>query len=360
MSKVFEKMLLSLKKQVLEILTYNHALSDSEFNSLALEIFEFQRRANPIYKKFVDQRIANKTLSNWIDIPALSTTAFKLTPVTSFDHAISRGCFHTSGTTESESGKHYFYDFELYNAAILPTFKEYVLPDLKTGERITMAVLVASPTEAPTSSLSHMMGVVKDKFGTAQSDYYYQNTRFDYDRLIQKLSESETIEEPIALLGTAFSFAFFMEELKKRNNRKFHLPNGSRIMDTGGFKGRTREIERDVFYRIMSERFRIPMTHIVNEYGMTELSSQFYDRSLVDMKPSFEKVGSSWAKIVIRDPLSLEPTGEGIVTVVDLANLYSLSAVATGDWGKMHKNGIEICGRAPGEMLRGCSLRLDS
>src|SRR5690606_18246177 len=105
-------------------------------------------------------------------------------------------------------------------------------------------------------------------------------------------------QQPVFLLGTAFAFVNALEEMSARGVR-FNLPFGSRIMETGGFKGRSREISRPEFYSALSEHFSIPVFNIVNEYGMTELSSQFYDCSLRDQAPGEQKSGPTWARVVI-------------------------------------------------------------
>ena len=148
-----------------------------------------------------------------------------------------------------------------------------------------------------------------------------------------------------------------------RLNVQFNLPFGSRIMETGGFKGRVRELSRGDFYPILSEAFGIPAFNIVNEYGMTELSSQFYDRSLRDQASSDWKAGPEWCRAICVDPETGDevPVGEpGLIRIVDLANVGSVIALQTEDVGIAAADGsFRVLGRVGQAQLRGCSLAMD-
>ena len=138
------------------------------------------------------------------------------------------------------------------------------------------------------------------------------------------------------------------------------LPAGSRIMETGGFKGRRREMARAPFYAMMAEAFGVPLHHIVNEYGMTELSSQFYDTSLRDGAPTAVKSVPAWTRVLCVDPATGREVAEGargLIRVVDLANLGSVMALQTEDVGVRHADGrFEVLGRVAAAPPRGCSL----
>jgi hypothetical protein len=141
-------------------------------------------------------------------------------------------------------------------------------------------------------------------------------------------------------------------------------------MDTGGYKGRSREVPKTELYAAYHRHFGIPLTHIVNEYGMTELGSQFYDRNLRDAAAGRDptdclpassriKLAPPWVRVVVVDPETLEPLdgpGPGLLRFIDLANLHTVLAVQTDDLGELRGEGFEILGRAASAEARGCSL----
>ncbi|HEX8958897.1 MAG TPA: hypothetical protein VF770_03650, partial [Solirubrobacterales bacterium] len=172
----------------------------------------------------------------------------------------------------------------------------------------------------------------------------------------------------VMLLGTAFAFVHFLDYCKERGLR-YALPKRSRLMDTGGFKGRSRELPRDELYALYREIFGVTAQYLVNEYGMTELGSQFYDATLIDhhlrrRRPP-RKLAPPWCRVSLVDAETLAPAapGEpGILHFFDLSNLYSVAAIQTEDLGRVvsaEDGGFEVLGRAEGAEARGCSLALD-
>jgi hypothetical protein len=177
--------------------------------------------------------------------------------------------------------------------------------------------------------------------------------------------ETRRCDGPVCVLSTAFALVHLLDA----GTGPIPLPPGSRVMETGGFKGRSREVERGELYRRVAELFAVPEGRIVAEYGMTELSSQFYDASLVIGHPSLAahprvKVPPAWMRSVAVDPVSLEPLppGEtGLLRHVDLCNRGSVIAVQTEDLGRVvdADGGIELFGRAPEAEPRGCSRAVE-
>jgi len=164
---------------------------------------------------------------------------------------------------------------EHYEASLLPTFRrfmfhEFQLPD----DRATMRILAPSQIEQPDSSLSHMFGVVLDALGEPGSDFDVKNGELLFDRVLTVLVESAASEMPITLCGTAFAFVHLIDHMGQRGVL-IGLPSASRIMETGGFKGRSREVPRTELYAELKRVLGIPAERIVNQYGMTELGSQF-------------------------------------------------------------------------------------
>lgn len=178
------------------------------------------------------------------------------------------------------------------------------------------------------------------------------------ERLAETLRE---LQGPVVAFGTAFAWVHFFDSVSER----FSLPSGSRVVETGGFKGRSREVARDELYTLFTERLGVPATHCLSEYGMSEMASQFYDSTLYDhvhgiVRP-VRKVALPWLRTRIMDPVTGQEakTGEaGLLAHYDLANLNSVLAIQTEDMGIAAEDddGFYLLGRAPGAVLRGCSL----
>jgi hypothetical protein len=239
-----------------------------------------------------------------------------------------------------------------------------VLPE---GRPMTMISLVPPPRDLPDSSLSHMIATVMERFGTGDSGWCATaSDGLDETELDRRLADARGNGDVICILGTSFSFVHWLDSLGDRSVRH-RLLDGSRLMDTGGFKGRSREIGRDELRTAYLDRLGIPPTHCVNEYGMTELCSQFYDASLRDavvrrtLGPD-RKVPPPWVRTMVVDPATLEPLPDGqtgLLRHFDLANLGSVIAVQTDDIGVIVDGGFQLLGRAAGAQPRGCSIAMD-
>ena len=316
-----------------------------DFNALALEVFELQRAHNPVYGAYCKRQ---PPVSRWEEIPAIPTSAFKDVPITCFPAAEAVAEFHTSGTTRAKAGKHFFKTMELYDAAIVTGFSAaFIEPGYR---RLPMCVLTPSPEEAPHSSLSHMMSVVMREFGETDSDYFVHAGALESERLARTLCEAQWAHQPVFLLGTAFAFVHFMDYCGKEDLR-LQLPPGSRVMETGGFKGRSREVAPAELHALLERH--LGTSWIVNEYGMTELSTQFYSRLHEPKHPP------PWSRVLIINPHTgkVAAPGEiGMIRVLDLANLWSSLCVQTEDLGRVTDDGFEILGRAANAEVRGCSL----
>lgn len=348
-----------LYREVSQIIDSGAPLPDPDFNAVALRLFRYQLSANPVYRGFFDAARRHAP-DHWKNIPALPATAFKRAKITAFPQDAATSWFETSGTTEGETGRHYFETLEVYEKAIIPPFKRLLLPDC---EKMRMEILTAPPDEMPHSSLVHMMKTVRQRFGTPESQYHISNNQVNLSSLSASLAQSAEKQKPVFLLGTAFAFVHALEEMAREKIR-FNLPFGSRIMETGGFKGRSREISRPEFYAVLSESFGIPVFNIVNEYGMTELSSQFYDKSLRDQEATDWKVGPAWTRVVIVDPetgTECAAGTPGLIRIIDLANVGSILALQTEDVGIADQDGsFRVLGRVGASSPRGCSLVMEA
>jgi len=318
--------------------------SEAQFNSLALRVFLFQFENNTFYRRFCEMEGVNpQNLKNWKRIPAMPASAFKELALTTFPVRKRKRVFKTSGTTAEKRGRHYFETLALYDASILPSFKKRVLK----GGGFSFYFLMATDREAPDSSLSYMMGFVNRRLNKGKGRFYVKKKRPQYEALARDLKNER---KKVLLLTTAFALKGFLEYLEEKNLR-LQLKPESRLMETGGFKGRVREVSKAELYRMSRERLGV--FDFVSEYGMTELSSQYYSAN-----------GGPFRSPSCMRAMAVDPkTGKecrkgqaGLLKHVDLANVGSVMAVQTEDLGRMIDGGFEVLGRTSGSESRGCSL----
>jgi hypothetical protein len=334
------------------------------FEEIALEVFAFQFEYNAPYRRLCEHRgVLPGRIRSWEEIPAVPAEAFKSAQLTC---GPPRHVWRTSGTTlgAGSRGTHSLPELALYDAAWEEPFREHVVFDVPG--RIPVVSLIPRARAAPESSLSFMAERIVDRFGSPESRWVLEGTmaeetfRRDASRA---LSDAVARGEPVLVLATALSLLILLAP-EKPDAPRFRLPPGSRLMDTGGFKGRRREATRESMLVLYEERLGLSPTHVVGEYGMTELSSQFYETSLREAsrgKTVEERVyeGPPWVRTRALDPETLEPANPGtagLLVHLDLANAWSVAAVLTDDLGVMREDGFELAGRASGAALRGCSL----
>jgi hypothetical protein len=236
---------------------------------------------------------------------------------------------------------------------------------LADGAKPNLLILTPPPAQAPHSSLAHMMEEVRQRLGKVETTFCAAPTTdgswtIDGDRSISLLLESERSNAPLMVLGPAFSFVHLFEAMKARQVR-VSLPQSSRVMETGGYKGRSRVLTKQELHRRACELLGVLPEAIVSEYGMSELSSQAYD--LVAGRPG-ERVFRfpPWARARIVSPESGRevPEGDtGLIRVCDLANVLSVMHLQTEDLGIRRTEGFELIGRATATEERGCSLMLE-
>ena len=345
-----------------EVLDYIRHPVEGRFDPLALRVFSFQFERNPSYRRYCEAKDQTPdTIQSWREIPAVPTAAFKeLDLVCDQPEKI----FLTSGTSQgpTKCGRHSVPRLDLYRASVLPNFLAHLLPDLA---ELRMMILTGSPLLWPHSSLTHMMEVIRQEYGGPDSGYFITEAGLDIEGLSRSLREACEQGRPVMLAGVTLAFHQFLNHCRERR-LAFRLPLGSRIMDTGGFKGRKVNLSPTDLYHRYEIVLGIPQTHIVNEYGMTEMSSQFYDNVLADhlsglSRPRHKRV-PPWVRTRVMDPETLEerpPGSTGMLRHYDLANCGSVMALQTEDIGHTIGDGFEITGRATGSEARGCSLLVE-
>jgi hypothetical protein len=334
-----------------------YALDDAAFLALARDLFAYQARTNAPYAAYARSLgfDAAHLPAQIAAIPAVPAAAFKEARLATFPADETVVWFETSGTTLGRGGRHELPTTVLYEAALLASFDRMLLGD---GARLRYLQLVPDRRERPHSSLGFMMDVVARERGDGSGDWYLHDDVLDVERFVRDAERACAEGVPVCVATTAFALVALLDALGERD-RTLALPAGSRIMETGGFKGRTRIVERPWLYETASARLGIPLDAIVAEYGMTELSSQYYDApsSRARIEPRV-KVPPPWLRPIVVDPDG-HPVADGVVGAirhVDLANRASVIAIETEDLGALVDGGLVLLGREQGAELRGCSL----
>lgn len=312
--------------------------SEKEFTEVALEVFRLQHSDNPVYRKFCDLlKINVQEVNSLAQIPFLPIEFFKSHKVL-LKNKKHQKIFTSSGTTGKNTSNHYVADISLYEKSFNKGF------ELFYGDITEYAVLALLPSylEREGSSLIYMADHLIKASGHPKSGFYLHNL----DELKATILNLEKEGQKTLLIGVSFALLDLVE------NYRFRLKH-TVIMETGGMKGRRKEMIREELHKILKEGFGVQKIH--SEYGMTELLSQAY--STGDSNFSCPP----WMKILIRDPedaLTYLPPGKtGGVNVIDLANINSCSFMATQDLGKKKlDNKVEILGRFDNSDIRGCNL----
>lgn len=310
---------------------------DIGFEARALEIFQYQLKNNAVYGAFVKALGTDTSrVTALAQIPFLPVRFFKSLEVKTGEFE-PEAVFESSGTTGMISSRHLVKDLSLYRESFTRCFELFYGP----ASEYCIIGLLPSYLERGNSSLVLMVDDLIRKSGHPQSGFYLN----EFDKLVAVLAELESRQQKTLLIGVSFALLDFAEQ--------YPIPlKHTIIMETGGMKGRRKELIRPELHTILKAAFSIPAVH--SEYGMTELLSQAYSKGegIYQCPP--------WMKILLRDdedPLRVIASGSGVVNVIDLANIHSCSFIATDDAGKVYPDGsFEILGRVDGSDMRGCSL----
>lgn len=315
---------------------------DRGFTELSLEIFKYQYGNNPVYRSFVDYlgKDAGK-ISSVNDIPFMPIEFFRNHTVITGEIRVEM-IFESSGTTGILTSKHFITDLKLYEESFLKGFKRFY----GAPAQYIIAALLPSYTERAGSSLVYMVDSLIKKTNHRLSGFYKENI----EDFIIKAGSKKNQNRKIMLIGVSFALL----DLAEKSGSDL---SGYIIMETGGMKGRRKEITRAELHSILGERLNAGPVH--SEYGMTELLSQAYSKGggIFNCPP--------WMKILIRDPqdpleLINEPGRTGGINIIDLANVNSCSFLSTSDLGRLGEDGsFEVLGRFDNSDIRGCNLMAD-
>lgn len=337
------------------------------FDVLALDLARFQAAHVPAFARLLRARgvdlAAARSASS---IPAVPTDVFRLVRVAAHPPEADVAVFRTSGTTQGARGEHALRTTETYELAALAWGERFLWPD---GGALGVMVLAPPLAMQIDSSLGFMLDRFSRVLGGPTSFHVHRtedgDARLDVEGLARAASLARMAARPTIVLATSFALVHALEQGEGVDLR---LPAGSRIMQTGGFKGRSREIAPDALRALLTDAFGVPPEHVVGEYGMTELSSQLYEGTLaaaLGHRASARHgvyLAPPWVRVEAVDPASLEPVARGeigVARVVDLANVDSVVAVQTADRVRVTGDGIEVLGRLPGAAPRGCSIAID-
>jgi phenylacetate-coenzyme A ligase PaaK-like adenylate-forming protein len=312
---------------------------DESFEKAALDIFRFQVRSCGVYKEM--SRILGvdpEKITSVFEIPFLPVSFFRDHKIISCDERNVQKIFTSSGTTGSVPSRHFISDLKLYEESFLRSFRAFY------GEPGNFRFLALLPgyLERHNSSLVYMMDHLIRCSQANGSGFYLNET----EELYRKLKESGQGKARTILFGASYALLDFAEKYPDDYSDII-------VMETGGMKGRKKEMIREELHGFLQEKLNVDVIH--SEYGMTELLSQAYSKG----KGFFRT--PPWMKILIRDtndPLNYLPAGQtGGISIIDLANFYSCSFIATQDLGRAHEDGsFEVLGRFDDSDIRGCNL----
>jgi hypothetical protein len=337
------------------------AHADAEFNGMALMLFTLQFEHNPAYRKFCEARkISPHTVTHWTQVPGVPTSAFKDLEISCLPADERTRVFHSSGTTAQKPSRHFHsaHSTAIYEASLLTWFRFHIQPEKN------LAILTPPPSLAPNSSLVHMFETIRRNFGAPEKSFLGtlaadSSWALNSEMALRVLDDSCRSGERLMVLGTAFSFVHLLDYLAEKNLR-FKLPASSQVMETGGYKNRSRVLPKNELHALITEHLGVPSSNILCEYGMSELSSQAYDvetpnSSFVIRHFEFPP----WARAQIISPETGREVraGEtGLLRIFDLANVLSAMAIQTEDLAIRRGDGFELIGRSELAEPRGCSL----
>lgn len=357
--------LIDLSEKVAAFITRPEDEEESRFNALALEIFAYQYRTIGPYRKLcLLHGKTPETVRTWTEIPAVPADAFKHFFLFSGGEKDVFKTFRSSGTTRpGTSSQAHFSEagLRLMNVAVETNAQRRLFQD---GKRTRIFVLAPGPDLAPHMIMVHGMNHMISKFGGPEGGLFCVGPEgLKTEALLGGLQECVRQNLPATLMGSSFGFVHLFDRMDA-SGLEFRLPDGSRLMDAGGYKGRSREIVREDFVELACSRLGLPAERVVNLLGMTEIASQIYD----DVNGVRAKKPPHWMRTQVVDPARLRDTRpeaiadanrQGLLRHMDLANVERPMAIQSEDIGVRRGSGFEVLKRAKGAEPRGCSLTME-
>ena len=353
---------------------------ENAFNGPALELFGLQFNYNPAYRRFCAARgLTPDKVRHWTEVPFVPAAAFKEVELSCIAPDERTAVFHSSGTTEQKPSRHFHCaeSLALYESSLWKEFWENVMGiardpsagSARAGTAVAaplanstaptdcdLVVLAPHPRLMPHSSLVHMFETVRRKLSASETVFVGELDAhgawvINFEAALAALRMSR---RPKLILGTAFSFVHLLDFLAEKQLR-LQMPDGSRVMETGGYKNRSRTMPKTELHLLIKQFLGISREQIICEYGMSELGSQAYDAGNGGRHFHFPP----WARTQIVSPETGREVGEGetgLIRIFDLANVFSVAAIQTEDLAVRRGDGFELIGRAAMAEPRGCSL----
>ncbi|MEM1179177.1 MAG: hypothetical protein AAGM22_12585 [Acidobacteriota bacterium] len=324
------------------------------FDDLVRDVFAFQyARIEPFRRLCQSRGVAPSSLGSWRDVPPVPVAAFK---AMALHAAPAKEVFRSSGTTQGQRRSEHHHPFpDLYRRTISALFRRRCL--LPGEGRVPILRLVAPRAEVADSSLGFMAEHLAAHFGTAPSAAAMGANGPDFSAAERW---ARRLEGPGFIVTTAFALAWWLDDLEARGLR-LSLPADTRVFETGGFKGRSRELSRGELVARVHGRLGVPAHRVIREYGMSELTGHFYPATLEGGDPDLFRV-PHFMRVRTVDPVTLDDVADGeagLLRILDLSNAGSAMAVLSEDLGLREGGGFRLLGRAAGAELRGCSLTVD-
>jgi hypothetical protein len=312
-------------------------VENTGFEGVAMQLFAYQQKENKVYKEWCARlHTDSREVIQMTRIPFLPISFFKTNKIINGNEQY-EVLFESSGTTQSFKSRHYVKDIDVYIQSFTKGFETFY-GDIKEW---CIIGLLPSYLQQKNSSLVTMVDKLIELSGHDKSGFYLD----EYEKLHFVLQQLEHQQQKTLLIGVTYALLDFAEQFPIRLAL-------TTIMETGGMKGRRKEITRNEVHDILKKQFQLQ--HVHSEYGMSELLSQAYS------KGEGRFYSPSWMKILIRDeddPLLVKKAGKGALNIIDLANVYSCAFIATDDVGEVFEDGsFTVYGRLDGSDIRGCSL----
>ena len=365
---------------------YNEHLSDSlhqrvcdfaqggegdSFDALALDIARYQNTHVAPFQRLVKSRALDLTkLTQASQLPAIPTDVFRLARVAAHPVALDTRVFRTSGTTSGTRGQHFFRTVRTYETVSLLAAATGLIDESKPVTSATLPpsspwrvlVLAPTPEQLPDSSLGFMCELFGREFSAQRSAFWFvEQSHLNVSLFCEQIQQAHKLDERVLVLGASFAYVHLSDALDENPTltSDLLLPQGSRLMLTGGFKGKSREIPAAALRSMLCGIFGFNDESIVGEYGMTELSSQAYE---ITGQPGCYRA-PRWMRVRAVDPITLSPVPRGqvgIARIEDLANVDSAVVLQTQDQiREIGDDSFELLGRLPGAVPRGCSLTIE-
>ncbi len=346
--------------------------TDEQWNDLAIMVFRAQVEHIPAYRAWCDHELRSRhqqvtDITDWTAIPALPISAFKRTRVAAHPAAADERVWESSGTTASTRSQHALPNTELYDASLRAGSRMALCGGAATSLRRVIQLAPAG-TVLPSSSLSHMFDAIRTELADDGGAWADANSQVDCAGAWSALTHAAADGVPVLLLATSFALVQLLEATA--DAAPLTLPATSVVVDTGGYKGRTRELSRAELLDLIHTRLGVPAAWCENEYGMSELSSQAWlgtaarmdGAPLNDIHTPDARWQPPWMRTRVVNPRTLTEVADGesgLLVHHDLANVWSCACIRTEDIGIRVGATYVMTGRAPGAELKGCSLRVE-